>query len=83
MRVTSKMSCCAVLQLRSTPRVWNQGDGRLKFILLCHKHFNHGSTSGSHDDMELENTRQAGWVVARVRTPMSSTHSSPRNSHPS
>jgi hypothetical protein len=49
--------------------VWNSGDGSLKFIVLCQKHHRHASaTSGSHDDLELENTRQAGWVAARRRS---------------
>jgi len=61
--------------------VWNEGDGRLKFILLCHKHYYHSSTSGSHDDLELENTKQAGWVAARQRTPHASTQGSPHHSH--
>ena len=69
------------LQVRCAPRVWNQGDGRLKFILLCHKKYDHGSTSGSHDDLELVNTKQAGWVAARQRASHASANGSPHNSH--
>ncbi len=68
-----------LLQERSTPRVWNKGDSRLQFILLCHKQHRHGSTSGSHDDMELENTRQAKWVTARERSPHATTTSHPNS----
>ena len=78
------MQSCArrLLQGRAAPRVWNKGDGRQKFILLCHKQHRHGSSSGSHDDLELENTKQAGWVAARERSPRAS-HSSLHTSHPS
>jgi hypothetical protein len=72
-----------VLQVRRTAQVWNKGDGRLKFILLCHKQYRHGSTSGSHDDLELENTKQAGWVAARERSPQVSTQGSAHGSHAS
>jgi hypothetical protein len=64
--------------VRSTPRVWNGGDGILKFIVLRHKSHNHGSTSGSNDDLELENTKQAGWVAARERSPGNSTPQPPQ-----
>lgn len=64
------------MQARTTPRVWNQGDGRLKFIVLSHKSYSHSSTSGSHDDQELEQTKQAGWVAARLRTPHASINAS-------
>jgi hypothetical protein len=75
--------CCCCVQVRRTPRVWNKGDSRLKFILLCHKQYRPtDSTSGSNDDNELENTKQAGWVAARERSPQASAHGS-HHSHPS
>lgn len=63
------------------PRVWNKGDRNLQFILLCHKQHRHGSTSGSHDDMELESTKQAHWVTARERSPHASSSSLHNTSH--
>lgn len=70
-------SCCS--QVRNTPRVWNRGDSNLLFILLKNKmHTRPESASGSYD-LELENTKQAGWVAARDTTPHASTLS---HSHP-
>eukprot|EP00775_Hariotina_reticulata_P013650 gene13650-13773_t len=49
---------------RSQARVWNTGDGRLKFIVLQHRaHLPGHNSSGSVDDQELLNTQQARWVA--------------------
>eukprot|EP00878_Enallax_costatus_P036595 GHUV01041113.1.p2 GENE.GHUV01041113.1~~GHUV01041113.1.p2 ORF type:complete len:145 (+),score=47.08 GHUV01041113.1:68-502(+) len=57
------------------PCVWNNGDGRFKFIVLRGNHSNpHSSSSGSADDMELENTQPAHWVR---QTPSGSGGSTP------
>lgn len=58
---------CLLLQERCQPRVWNSGDGHLKFIVLrgmaAHPHV---ATTGSHDDKELETTQRAHWVAGRA-----------------
>lgn len=55
---------CLHLQERSQARVWNTGDGRLKFIVLQHRvHLPGYNSSGSVDDQELLNTQQARWVA--------------------
>lgn len=65
---------CVHEQARSAPRVWNAGDGRLKFLVLRLRHEptqTARASSSSHDDndIELANTRQAGWVALRERAP--------------
>ncbi|WIA29180.1 hypothetical protein OEZ86_011691 [Tetradesmus obliquus] len=55
------------MEERCQPRVWNSGDGHLKFIVLrgmaAHPHV---ATTGSHDDKELETTQRAQWVAGRA-----------------
>lgn len=68
--MVSNVCYCLNLQERCRPRVWNNGDGRLKFIVLRGQNIHiHGSSSGSVDDVELENTQPAQWVR---KTPLSS-----------
>jgi hypothetical protein len=54
-----------LLQLRCRKRVWNEGDGCLKFIVLRAKAAKGFASSCSYDDMELEKTQQANWVQLR------------------
>ncbi|KAF6266640.1 hypothetical protein COO60DRAFT_7439 [Scenedesmus sp. NREL 46B-D3] len=57
------------MEERCQPRVWNCGDGHLKFILLRGMHTqHHAATTGSHDDKELETTQRAHWVESRGRS---------------
>ncbi len=47
--------------------MWNRGTGGIKFILLASNTArDHSSSSGSHDDLELQNTQQAQWVAMRA-----------------
>ncbi|KAF8072953.1 hypothetical protein HT031_000613 [Scenedesmus sp. PABB004] len=50
-------------ETRLVPRVWNNGSGTLKFVVL-RPAAGHDDSSGSADDAELEHTHQARWVAA-------------------